>query len=90
MPQPLVGVEAVLALTNMNIDYLSMTFDQLMEKQRMLTKKYNAAYSSGSSMEVMAQLQTHLEAIRQAIWEMGYKQSFKEADGNDSFNDSIV
>ena len=82
--------DQVLALTNMDVNYLSMTFDELMERQRMLNKKYNAAYAAGASQEVMSQLLGHIEAIRQAMWEMGYKQSFKDSNDNDPFKDSIV
>lgn len=74
----------------MDANYLSMTFDQLMERQQFLTKKYNMAYSSGASQEVMSQLLSHLEAVRHAMWEMGYKQSFEASKGNDPFKDSIV
>jgi hypothetical protein len=80
----------VLTHTKMNVDYLSMSFDELMERQRVLNKKYNAAYAGGASQEVMSQLLQHIEAIRQAMWEMGYKQSFKDSNDNDPFKDSIV
>lgn len=90
MHKPVVDVDQVLALINMDPNYLSMTFDELMERQRMLNKKYNAAYAAGASQDVMAQLLGHIEGIRHAMWEMGYKQSFKDSNDNDPFKDSIV
>jgi hypothetical protein len=74
----------------MDANYLSMTFDQLMERQQFLTKKYNAAYSGGASQEVMTQILAHIDAVRHAMWEMGYKQSFEASKGNDPFKDSIA
>lgn len=74
----------------MDIDYLSMTFDQLMEKQRMISKKYNAAYSGGASQEVKNQILNHMDAIRQAMYEIGYRQSFAASDSDDPFKDSII
>ena len=74
----------------MDPNYLSMTFDQLMERQQFLTKKYNTAFNGGASQEVMSQLLSHLDAVRHAMWEMGYKQSFKDSNDNDPFKDSIV
>lgn len=67
-----------------------MTFDQLMERQQFLTKKYNTAFNGGASQEVMSQLLSHLDAVRHAMWEMGYKQSFNASNDNDPFKDSIV
>lgn len=74
----------------MSTDYLNMTFDQLMERQRMITKKYNAAYGSGASQEVMNQMLAHMDMIRQAMWELGYKQSFEASKDSDPFKDSIL
>lgn len=74
----------------MSTDYLNMTFDQLMERQRMITKKYNAAYGSGASQEVMNQMLAHMDQIRQAMWELGYKQSFDASKDSDPFKDSIA
>lgn len=74
----------------MDPNYLSMTFEQLMERQQFLTKKYNAAYNGGASQDVMNQLLGHLDAVRHAMWEMGYKQSFEASKGNDPFKDSIA
>jgi hypothetical protein len=70
--------------------YLGMTFDQLMEQQRIVTKKYNAAYGGGASGEVMSQLLEHMDAIRNAMWEIGYKQSFEASKDSDPFKDSII
>jgi len=74
----------------MEIDYLSMTFEQLMERQRMITKKYNAAYSGNASQEVMNQMLGHMDAIRLAMFEIGYKQSFAAGSNDDPFKDSII
>jgi hypothetical protein len=74
----------------MDPNYLSMTFDQLMERQQFLTKKYNMAFNGNASQEVMSQLLSHLDAVRHAMWEMGYKQSFNASNDNDPFKDSIV
>jgi hypothetical protein len=74
----------------MNTDYLNMTFDQLMERQRTITKKYNAAYAGGASQEVMNQMLNHMDMIRQAMWELGYKQSFEASKDSDPFKDSII
>lgn len=67
-----------------------MTFDQLMERQQFLTKKYNMAFNGNASQEVMSQLLSHLDAVRHAMWEMGYKQSFNASNDNDPFKDSII
>jgi hypothetical protein len=74
----------------MNPNYLTMTFDQLMDRHQFLTKKYNTAYGSGASPEVVSQLLAHLDAVRHAMWELGYKQSFNASNGNDPFKDSIA
>jgi len=74
----------------MDPNYLSMTFDQLMERQQFLTKKYNMAFNGNASQEVMSQLLSHLDAVRHAMWEMGYKQSFNASNDNDPFKDSII
>jgi hypothetical protein len=67
-----------------------MTFDELMAKQAELHKKYNTAYSVGASQQVVNQLLGHIEAIRHAMWEMGYKKSFDANKDDDPFKDSIV
>jgi len=90
-----VGVAVVLILVDnrekiMYPNYLTMTFDELMEHQRMITKKYNAAYNGGASQEVMNQMLGHMDAIRNAMWEIGYKESFKSGQDGDQFKDSIV
>lgn len=92
MPKPHVDVEAVLAQVYkiMDPNYSTMSFDELMERQRFITKKYNAAFSGGASQEVMTQMLSHLEAIRQAMWEIGYKQSFEANKDSDPFKDSIA
>jgi hypothetical protein len=74
----------------MDSNYLLMTFDQLMERQQFLTKKYNMAHNGGASQEVMSQMLSHLDAVRHAMWEMGYKQSFNASNSDDPFKDSIV
>ncbi len=61
-----------------------------MERQQFLTKKYNTAFNGGASQEVMSQLLSHLDAVRHAMWEMGYKQSFNASNGDDPFKDSIA
>ncbi len=61
-----------------------------MERQQFLTKKYNMAFNGNASQEVMSQLLSHLDAVRHAMWEMGYKQSFNASNDNDPFKDSIV
>jgi len=90
-----VVVEVVLVLVDnrekiVYSNYLTMTFDELMERQRMITKKYNAAYNGGASHEVMNQMLGHMDAIRNAMWELGYKESFKANQDGDQFKDSIV
>ena len=70
--------------------YYGMTFDELMEQQRLITKRYNAAFGGGASHEVMNQMHGHMEAIRHAMWEIGYKQSFDASNNSDPFKDSIV
>lgn len=74
----------------MYANYYTMSFDELMQQQSMITKRYNAAYSSGASPEVMNQLLGHIEAIRHAMWELGYKQSFEANKNSDPFKDSII
>jgi hypothetical protein len=71
-------------------NYYSMTFEQLMEQQRMISKKYNAAFRAGASQEVMNQMLGHMDAIRHAMWELGYKQSFDASNNGDPFEDSIA
>lgn len=73
-------------------NYLDMTMDQLMERQKVIYKKYMAAANSGTSQEVLNQILEHMEAIRNAMWEQGYKQSFyaQERTEGDPFKDSIV
>lgn len=66
-----------------------MTFDQLMERQSYISKKYSAAYASGNP-EILNQILSHLEAIRQAMYEIGYKQRFDESEKDDPFKDSIA
>jgi len=88
-------VDVVVALAqvynNMDPNYSAMTFDQLMERQRFITKKYNAAYMGGANHEVMNQMLAHMEAIRHAMWEIGYKQSFEASNkDSDPFQDSIA
>jgi hypothetical protein len=88
-------VDAEVALAqvynNMDPNYSAMNFEQLMERQRFITKKYNAAYQGGASHEVMNQMLAHMEAIRQAMWEIGYKQSFEASNkDSDPFQDSIA
>jgi hypothetical protein len=70
--------------------YYTMSFDELMQQQNMITKRYNAAFSSGASQEVMSQMLGHIEAIRHAMWELGYKQSFEANKNSDPFKDSII
>jgi len=74
----------------MDANYLTMTFDQLMERQSFISKKYTAAYNAGSNQEAMNQMLSHLESIRSAMFEIGYKQRFTAEKGdNDPFKDSI-
>lgn len=72
--------------------YYSMKFEELMVQQTLISKKYNSAYQGGASQEVLSQLLGHMEAIKQAIWEMGYKQSYAASENkdNDQFKDSIA
>lgn len=78
----------------MSTDYYAMTFDQLLERQRVLTKKYNLAYNSYASPEVMEQMLIHLDSIKQAMWELNYKETMRvqgdRENGKDTFDDSIV
>lgn len=68
-----------------------MTFEQLMERQRFISKKYNAALAGKSSPATLNQLLLHMEEIRQAMWELGYRQQFElAAKKEDPFGDSIV
>ena len=69
-----------------------MKFEELMVQQTLISKKYNAAWQGGASQEVLSQLLGHMEAIKQAIWEMGYKQSYAASENrdNDQFKDSIA
>jgi hypothetical protein len=69
-----------------------MKFEELMVQQTLISKKYNSAYQGGASQEVLSQLLGHMEAIKQAIWEMGYKQSYAASENrdNDQFKDSIA
>lgn len=67
-----------------------MTFEQLMERQRFIAKKYNAALAAGTNPEVINQMLSHMESIRQAMWELGYKQQFDSSKKEDPFGDSIV
>jgi hypothetical protein len=70
--------------------YYTMNFEQLMEQQRMISKKYNSAFQGGASQEVMNQMLGHMDAIRHAMWEIGYKQSFDPSKDGDQFKDSIA
>ena len=78
----------------MNTEYLSMTFEQLMERQRYISKKYGAACGAGSNQDVIDQMLLHMDAIRNAMWELGYKQQFDQeinrSIGKTDFDDSIV
>lgn len=92
-----VDAEAVLARLDKEIEimyskYYSMKFEELMQQQTLISKKYNAAWQAGASQEVMNQLVGHLEAIKQAIWEMSYKQNYEASENKDSdqFKDSIL
>jgi hypothetical protein len=69
-----------------------MTFDELLKQQAMISKKYNAAWSGGASQDVMNQMLGHMEAIKRAMWELGYKQSYEASENKDGdqFKDSIV
>ncbi len=81
---------AVTKENEMNAEYLTMTFEQLMERQRFIAKKYNVAISAGTNPEVINQMLAHMEAIRHAMWELGYKQQFDSTNKEDPFGDSIV
>ncbi len=76
----------------MDPTYLTMTFEQLMERQRFISKKYSAAMAAGANPEVVNQMLGHMEAIRHAMWELGYRQQFDLASGKDkdNFDDSII
>jgi hypothetical protein len=56
----------------------------------MISKKYNSAFQGGASQEVMNQMLGHMDAIRHAMWELGYKQSFDKGGDGDQFKDSIA
>jgi len=73
-------------------NYSAMTMDQLMERQKLIYKKYSAAVAAGASADVVNQMITHMDQIRQALWEIGYKQSFdaQNKSESDPFKDSIV
>ena len=71
-------------------NYYTMTFDALMTKQAEVTKKYNAAFRGGASPEVMQQMLGHIDAISNAMWELGYKKSFEASEADDPFKDSII
>lgn len=86
-----VAIVLLQAVTNhMNTEYLTMTFEQLMERQRFIAKKYNVAVAAGTNPEVINQMLAHMEAIRHAMWELGYKQQFDSSNKEDPFGDSIV
>lgn len=74
------------------MNYQDMTMDQLMERQKLIYKKYTAAVNSGVSLGVLDQLLDHMEQIRVALWELGYKESFKmqNQQEQDPFKDSIA
>lgn len=63
-----------------------------MERQKLIYKKYMAALQGGASAPVLEQMITHLDQIRQALWEIGYKQTFEEQNNRESdpFKDSII
>lgn len=73
-------------------NYVTMTMDQLMEKQKLIYKKYSAALAAGASADIVNQLVTHMDQIRHALWEIGYKQNFDAQNNKESdpFKDSIV
>lgn len=73
-------------------DYTQMTMDQLMERQKFIYKKYTAAVNGGASAQVLDQILMHMEEIRTAIWEIGYREGFKaqEQRDQDPFKDSIA
>jgi hypothetical protein len=74
------------------MNYHEMTMDQLMERQKFIYKKYIAAANGGASEIVMSQMLDHMEQIRTAMWELGYKESFKAQNQQDQdpFKDSIA
>lgn len=67
-----------------------MTFEQLMERQRFIAKKYSAALIAGSNPTVINQILEHMGMIKQAMWELGYKKQFESTAKNDPFDDSII
>jgi hypothetical protein len=73
-------------------NYLAMSMEQLMERQKLIYKKYTAALNAGANPDILNQMISHMENIRQAIWEIGYKQSFdaENKQNTDPFKDSIV
>ena len=73
-------------------DYANMTMDQLMERQKLIYKKYMAALQGGASVPILDQMVAHLDQIRQALWEIGYKQTFdaQNKSESDPFKDSII
>ena len=74
------------------MNYHDMTMDQLMERQKFIYKKYSAAVNGGASVAVINQMLEHMEQIRVALWELGYKESFKlqNQQEQDPFKDSIA
>lgn len=92
-----VDVEVVLVQVDnkgkiMYSQYYAMSFDELLKQQTLVAKKYNAAWQSGASPDVMNQMLGHMEAIKHAIWELGYKQSYQASENKngDEFKDSIA
>lgn len=73
-------------------NYVNMSMDQLMERQKLIYKKYMAAAQGGASQAVLDQMIGHMDQIRQALWEIGYRQTFDAQNKNESdpFKDSIV
>lgn len=73
-------------------NYVNMSMDQLMERQKLIYKKYMAAAQGGASQVVLDQMIGHMDQIRQALWEIGYRQTFDAQNKNESdpFKDSIV
>lgn len=73
-------------------NYVNMPMDQLMERQKLIYKKYMAAVQGGASQVVLDQMIGHMDQIRQALWEIGYRQTFDAQNKNESdpFKDSIV
>lgn len=76
----------------MENNYFDMNMDQLMERQKFIYKKYTAAVTGGASAAVINQILEHMEQIRMALWELGYKESFRMAEKQeqDPFRDSIA